>query len=227
MLASLERVVSERIGSIQWLVIHKDVWLVIHLLRCRLVHDFCLLGADGKTKVVASARKVIHALLHFHFSAAVSVKSAVIRKKEFSQCGYLHLCLCFESSDLYFSWIPSSLSCEASRSMAADTMLKRVGARTQPCFPPFVTGNESEVSPLSRTVALIPSCNWRTSAVNFLGQPNVFIICHSPSLQTVSNALVKSMNVMKRSSYCYWHFSCSWRATKIMSTVPRPPRKPH
>ena len=67
--------------------------------------------------------------------------------------------------------------------------MKRVGARTQPCFPPFVTGNESEVSPLSRTVALIPSCNWRTSAVNVLWQPNVFIICHSPSLQTVSNAL--------------------------------------
>ena len=126
-------------------------------------------------------------------------------------------------SVLYFSWMPSSLSCEASRSMAADTMLKRVGARTQPCFPPFVTGNESEVSPLSRTVALIPSCNWRTSAVNFIGQPNFFIICHSSSLQTVSNALVKSMNVMKRSSYCSWHFSCSWRATKIMSTVPRPP----
>ena len=38
-------------------------------------------------------------------------------------------------------------------------MLKRVGARTQPCFTPFVTGNESELSPLSRTVARIPSCN--------------------------------------------------------------------
>ena len=65
------------------------------------------------------------------------------------------------------------------------------------------------------------------SAVNFLGQPNFSGICHSPSLQTVSNALVKSMNVMKRLSYCSWHFSCSWRAAKIMSTVPRPPRKQH
>ena len=71
--------VGERIGSFPWLVIHKDVWLVIHLSRCRLVHDFCLLGADGKTKVVATSRKVIHALLHFHFRVA--------------QCGYLHLCL--------------------------------------------------------------------------------------------------------------------------------------
>ena len=111
--------------------------------------------------------------------------------------------------------------------MAANTMLKRVGARTHPCFTPLVTGNESEVSPLSRTVALMPSCNCRTSAVNFLFQPNFSIICHRPSLQTVSNALVKSMNVIKKSSYSSWHFSCSWRAEKIMSTVPRPPRKPH
>ena len=130
-------------------------------------------------------------------------------------------------SVLHFSWMPSSLSCEASWSMAANTKLNRVGARTQPCFTPFVTGNESEVSPLSRTMALIPSCNWRTSTVCFLGQPDFSIISHSPFLQTVSNALVKSMNVMKRSSYCSWHFSCSWRAAKIMSTVPRPPRKPH
>ena len=50
--------------------------------------------------------------------------------------------------------------------MAANTMLKRVRAITQPCFTPFVTGNESEVSPLSITVALMPSCNWRTSIVN-------------------------------------------------------------
>ena len=83
---------------------------------------------------------------------------------------------------LYFSWMPSSLYCEASRSMAANTMLKRVGTRTHPCFTPFVTGNECEVSPLSRNVALIPSCNWQTSAVNFLGRPNFSIICHSPRL---------------------------------------------
>ena len=85
--------------------------------------------------------------------------------------------------------------------MAANTMLKRLEARTQPCFTPFVTRNESEVPPLSGTVALVPSCNWRTSAVHYLGQPNFSIISHSPSLLTVSNTLVKSMNVMKSSSY--------------------------
>ena len=70
--------VGERISSFQWLAIHNDVWLMIHLSRCRQVHDLCLLGADGKskTKVVASSRKVIHALLHFHFS--VAVESTVI-----------------------------------------------------------------------------------------------------------------------------------------------------
>ena len=93
--------VGERIGSFQWLVIHKDVWLVIHLSRCRLVHDFCLLGADGKTKVVASFIKVIHALLHFRFSAAV--KSTVICKEESPRGGYLHLCVCFESSEVEHS----------------------------------------------------------------------------------------------------------------------------
>ena len=130
-------------------------------------------------------------------------------------------------SVLYLSWMPSSLCCEASCSMAAITMLKRVGTRTQPSFTPFVAGKDSEMSPPSITVALMPSFEWRTSDLNFLGQSNVSIICHSPSLQAVSNALVKSINVMKRSSYWYWHFSCSWRATKITSTVPRPLRKPH
>ena len=67
------------------------------------MHDFCFLCADGKTKVVASYRKVIHALLHLRFS--VAVESAVIRKEEFSQCGYLRLSLCFESSEVEHSSI--------------------------------------------------------------------------------------------------------------------------
>ena len=110
--------VGERVSSFQSLVIHKDVWLVIHLSLCRLVQDFCILGADGKTKVVASSRKVIHALLPFHFS--VAVKSAVIRNEEFSQCGYLHIFFALSRlrlntppSVLYFSWMPSSIYCEA------------------------------------------------------------------------------------------------------------------
>ena len=71
------------------------------------MYDLCLLGADGKTKVVASSRKVIHALLNYRFS--VAVKSAVIRKEEFFQCGYLHICVCFESSEVEHSSICSVL----------------------------------------------------------------------------------------------------------------------
>ena len=97
--------VGEIIGSFDWLVIHKDVWLVIHILRCRLVLDFCLFGADGKTKVVTSSREVIHALLHYRFGAAV--ESAVIRKEEFSQCGYYDLCFCCESSEIEHSSMSS------------------------------------------------------------------------------------------------------------------------
>ena len=104
--------------SFKCLVIHKDVWFLMHLLRSRLLHDFCLLGADGKTKVVASSREDIHTLLHFRFS--VAIESAVIRKEEFSQCGYkIDLCVCFESlsrlrlntppSVLYLNGMPSSL----------------------------------------------------------------------------------------------------------------------
>ena len=77
-----------------------------------------IIGADGK--VVASSGEVIHTLLHFRFS--VTVESAVIRKEEFSQCDYIftfvfalsRLSLNTPQSALYFSWMPSSLSCEAS-----------------------------------------------------------------------------------------------------------------
>ena len=86
------------------------MWLVINI-SCRLVHDFCRLGADGKTKVVASSREVIHTLLHFLFS--VAVKSAVICKQEFSQCGYFHLCVCFESSEVEHCSVCSVLRLDA------------------------------------------------------------------------------------------------------------------
>ena len=67
------------------------------------VQDFCLLGAYDKTKVVTSSREMNHALLHFRLS--VAVESAVIRKEEFPQCGYLDLCVRFESSEVEHSSI--------------------------------------------------------------------------------------------------------------------------
>ena len=52
--------VGERIGSFKWLVIHKRLWLVIHILLCRLLHDFWLLGAVGKTNVITRSRELQH-----------------------------------------------------------------------------------------------------------------------------------------------------------------------
>ena len=47
------------------------------------------------------------------------------------------------------------------------------------------------------------------------------------SLFTASNALVRSINAKQRSRPCSLHFSCTCRAEKIMSVVPRPGLKPH
>ena len=121
MLASLERMLPRKINesvAFSGSCIHTYVWLMIHRSRCTLVHDFCLLGADGKTKVVASTRQGIQALLLFRFS--VAVKSAVIRREEFTHCATFtfvfalsHLRLNTPPYVMYFSWMTSSLSCEA------------------------------------------------------------------------------------------------------------------
>ena len=48
-------------------------------------------------------------------------------------------------------------------------MLNRVGARTQPCLTPLVTGNGWEHSPMSSTLTLMPSWNSWTIAMNLGG----------------------------------------------------------
>ena len=45
-------------------------------------------------------------------------------------------------------------------------------------------------------------------------------------VSTVSKVLVRSIKAKKRLWCCSRHFSCSRRATKIMSVVPHPRRKP-
>jgi len=96
----------------------------------------------------------------------------------------------------YLRGIPSSESLKASVSIAANTMLKSVGASTQPCFTPLVIEKVSDMSPSSRTEAIIPSCNCRTTVMNVFEHPNFFIIFHRPSLLTVSKAFVRSTNVV-------------------------------
>ena len=105
-------------------------------------------------------------------------------------------------------------------------MLNRVGASTQPCFTPFVTGKGVDYSPLSRTWACMPSWDWRTSMMNLSGHPNLFMM-ERPFWLMVSNAFVRSTMVVYRSAFCSWHFSCSWRAAKTMPMVPCSLRKPH
>ena len=86
-------------------------------------------------------------------------------------------------------------------SMAESIMLNSVDAITQPCLTPFVTSKGSENSPSFYTRACMPSC--RTIAMNLGGQPNLAIIFQSPSRLTVSKALVRSTNVMYRSTFSF------------------------
>ena len=44
-------------------------------------------------------------------------------------------------------------------------------------------------------VAIVSSWNWLNSAANFLRQPNPHITCHIQFLQTMPNALVRSLEV--------------------------------
>ena len=60
----------------------------------------------------------------------------------------------------------------AADSISAKSRLKRAGARTQPCFTPLVTGNGSDTSPFSMTLAIMPSCRDRTMLMNLGGQPS-------------------------------------------------------
>ena len=123
--------------------------------------------------------------------------------------------------------MPSPMSRKALSSIADRKMEKSVGASTQPCLTPFVTLNDSETSPPTLTVAIIPVCSASIIVVNFSGQPYFFSSCHSPVLPTVSNALLKSTNTMYSGRSCSMHFSCSCRRQNIISTVLRLPLKPH
>ena len=67
------------------------------------------------------------------------------------------LMLKIDPSVLWVRLIPRLESLKASLSMAENMMLKSVGAKTHSYFTPFVTGNASDVSPLSCTLAIMPS----------------------------------------------------------------------
>ena len=120
----------------------------------------------------------------------------------------------------------SVLSWNAIFGLAEKTILKSVGTSTQPCLTPFVTSQVSDDSPLSRTLASIPSWNNITMAMNLSGRLYLAMIFYSPSRQIMSNALVKSTNVVKRRWCWSWNLSSSCRAAN-MSVVPLTLLKPH
>ena len=59
---------------------------------------------------------------------------------------------------------------------------------TQPCFAAFVTANGSEDSPLSNTLAIIPSWNDCIALTNLSGHPNFRNTIHKASRFTESVA---------------------------------------
>ena len=123
--------------------------------------------------------------------------------------------------------MPTSVSLKASVSMAENIMLKRIGARTHPCFTPFETGNGWDISQLSWALASMPSWSCCTMATNFWGHLYFAMILQRPSLLTVSKALVRSTYMDYRSAFCSWHFSWSCLAVNTMSIVPNSFWKPH
>ena len=116
--------------------------------------------------------------------------------------------------------MPASVLARALDSISANKRLKRVGARTQPCFTPFVTGKGSDTTPSWITLAIIESWNERTIPMKLGGQPSLAKMDHRPDRLTVSKALVRSMNSMYRSWCCSTHFSCSCLTAEIISMVP-------
>ena len=113
----------------------------------------------------------------------------------------------------------SLLSSKASISVALSIMLKRVGAETHPCFNPFETEITSDISLLCTIPTFIPSWSWRITEMNLSRHLNVFMIAHRPTRQTVSKAFDKSTKINNRLLFCFWYFSCTCLAAKLMSTT--------
>ena len=99
-------------------------------------------------------------------------------------------------------------------------MLNSVEASTQPCLTPRKLA--IILDPCKHTIVeLTHHCYEFGSTAK---------LCHNfPKSLTTDcvNALIRSTKVMSRSSFCFWHFSWSCRAVKIMSIVPRFFLNPH
>ena len=114
-------------------------------------------------------------------------------------------------SSRYLTYTPSSSSTPSSTvaclSIMLKKMLKRVGARTQPCFTPLEMEKGSDSSPFSLIWPRWFSCSWITICRNLGGQPSRSRMSQSPVLLTVSNAFVRSTKVTYSPLFCSRHFS--------------------
>ena len=90
-------------------------------------------------------------------------------------------------------------------------------------LPVTATGSTCEVT----TCAHIPVWNCCSMAIKVGGQPNLLRMSQRSSQLTVSNAFLRSAKDMHKSWRCSQHFSCSCRATNILSIWLRLHRNPH
>ena len=101
-------------------------------------------------------------------------------------------------------------------------MPKRVGASTQPCFTPFLSGKGPEAEPSYWTVPCISS--WKDVIIlrSLDGHPILCRRVNRPFLLIRSKALVRSIKAIYSGFLYSRHFSCSCLSEKIMSIVDLP-----
>ena len=123
---------------------------------------------------------------------------------------------------------PSSLrSSEACWSIMVKNIVNSGIAVTQPCFMPFAIGKACERSLLCLTRPNWLSWSLMTMVRNFGGRPSFSRIFQSPFLHTVSNAFVRSTDVICNPLFCLRHFCWICIRTNTMSVVRRLALKPH
>ena len=103
------------------------------------------------------------ALSHRVAALQISIIVIIINRKSRTRASYT-LVLAFtrrrskkHPSVLQRIVMPTLVLASAANSITANSRLKRIGARRQPCFTSFVIGNGSDTSPFSMTLAAMQS----------------------------------------------------------------------
>ena len=138
-----------------------------------MCHDVSLLETDGQSELLAGSGQIVHEVLKALF--AVGCQGGVVCKQQIT---YQHLVLARSlatlkslPSCLVRTYTPSSQSANAYWRSIKKKIPNRVGAKTQPCFTPLLTGKGSEVAPSKQTVLCMPWWKEVMTARSFGGQP--------------------------------------------------------